>query len=59
MARKSGPITTEQLTVVPANEASWDDPRHMSPWTSAHAAKRSTGAAGRRLMGSVYEDTRT
>jgi hypothetical protein len=29
MARKSGPITTEQLTVVPANEASWDNPRHM------------------------------
>jgi hypothetical protein len=25
MARTSGPITPEQLTVVPASEASWDD----------------------------------
>jgi len=25
MARMSGPITPEQLRVVPANEASWDD----------------------------------
>jgi hypothetical protein len=40
MARKSGPITPERLTAVPANEASWDnlDEREFAARTSPHPA---------------------